>query len=79
MLLNVWDLIKFGIGYYLFIALFVVLWFVFNDELPHLIYISVVGYVTVRLLLESTFAQRLIILIPIVIIVALKFIVPKVL
>lgn len=78
MLSDVWGLVKFGLGFYLFIGFFVVLWFVFNDKFPHLIYIATVGCVTIGMFLVATFAQRIIMLIPFVILVVIKFIIPKV-
>lgn len=78
MLSDVWSLVKFGFWYYLFIGFFVVLWFVFNDRFPHLIYIATVGCVTVGMFLEATFAQRIILLIPFALLVVIKFILPKV-
>ncbi len=77
MLSIVWDLIKFGFVYYLFIAFFAFLWLNIDGVFPHLIYIVLVGYVTVVLFLRSNLAERIIILIPIAILIAKKFIIPK--
>lgn len=77
MILTIWELVKFGIGYYIFMGFFVVLWFVENDTFPHIIYIGVVGFITVGLFSEASFAQRIIILIPFALLVVIKFIIPN--